>query len=168
MPIAADHDQQLRPSTDGACRKSVTECTDHDADGGNDRRVRSVGHRWVQQCRSSVVLLEFYGSPSIAKVTPTGKVLALAAGTATVSVAAGGQIKQVPVTVQAGSGTPGTIQMTLGPEEVVFQYTRDACMEDEVPDDSGPCRALKRWQLAPHYRGRFHSNLPNLARTFIR
>jgi len=78
---------------------------------------------------------------SVVKVTPTGAVLPLAAGKATISVSAGGQTKQVAVTVQAGSGTPGTIQVSLGPEEVVFQYTRDGCAEGDVPD--GGARAVR-------------------------
>jgi hypothetical protein len=80
-------------------------------------------------------------NPLVAKVTPSGAVLALAAGDATISVSAGGQNQQVGITVQAGSGTPGTIQVSLGPEEVVFQYTQDGCMEGDVPD--GGARAVR-------------------------
>lgn len=80
-------------------------------------------------------------NPSVVKVTPTGAVLPLAAGTATISVAAGGKTQQVAVAVQAGSGTPGTIQVSLGPEEVVFQYPRDACMEGDYSDN--PARAVR-------------------------
>jgi hypothetical protein len=81
------------------------------------------------------------GDSSIAKVTPTGVVLPLAAGTATISVNAGGQTKQVSVTVQPGSGTPGTVQVSLGPAETVFQYLRDGCAEGDVPD--GGARAVR-------------------------
>jgi len=78
---------------------------------------------------------------TIVKVTPAGAVLPLTAGTATISVSAGGMTQQVGVTVQAGSGTPGTIQVTLGPDEIVYQYLRDACMEGDVPD--GPARSTR-------------------------
>ncbi len=78
---------------------------------------------------------------AVAKVTSTGAVLPLAAGTATISVSAGGVTQQVAVTVQAGSGTPGTIQVSVGPEEVVYLYSRDACMEGEVPDS--PAHAVR-------------------------
>jgi len=78
---------------------------------------------------------------SVVKVTPTGAVLPLAAGSATISVAAGGLTQQVGVTVQAGSGTSGTIQVSIGPEEVVFEYNRDACMEGDYPDN--PARAVR-------------------------
>jgi Bacterial Ig-like domain (group 2) len=71
---------------------------------------------------------------SVVKVTPTGALLPLAAGNATISVSAGGQTQQVGVTVQAGSGTPGSIQVSIGPEETVFQYLRDACMENDYAD----------------------------------
>lgn len=79
--------------------------------------------------------------PTIAKVTPSGVVYPLAAGTATISVSAGGLTKQVMTTVAAGSGAPGTIQVSIGPEEVVDQHTRDACMEGDVPD--GGARAVR-------------------------
>jgi hypothetical protein len=78
---------------------------------------------------------------SVVQVTPTGAVLPLAAGNATISVSAGGQTQQVAVTVAPGSGTPGTIQVSVGPEEVVFQYTRDACMEGDYSDN--PARAVR-------------------------
>jgi hypothetical protein len=78
---------------------------------------------------------------SVVQVTPTGAVLPLAAGNATISVSAGGQMQQVAVTVAAGSGAPGTIQVSVGPEEVVFQYTRDACMEGDYADN--PARAVR-------------------------
>src|SRR5262249_22442408 len=80
-------------------------------------------------------------NPAIVKVTPTGAVLPLAAGTATISVSAGGQTQQGVVAVQAGSGTPGTIQVSLGPEEVVFRYTKEACMEADYGDS--PARAVR-------------------------
>jgi len=79
--------------------------------------------------------------PSIAKVTPTGVVFPLSPGSATISVSAGGVTKQLPVSVQAGSGTPGTIQVSLGPEEAVFQYKRDGCVEGDIPD--GGARAVR-------------------------
>ena len=78
---------------------------------------------------------------SVVKVTPTGAMLPLASGTATVSVSAGGQTKQTVVTVQPGSGTPGSRQVSLGPQEVVFQYNRDACMEGDYAD--GGARAVR-------------------------
>ncbi len=80
-------------------------------------------------------------NPSVVEVTPTGAVLPLQAGNATISVSAGGKTQQAAVTVQAGSGTPGTIQVSLGPEEVVFQYTRDACMEGDFADN--PAHAIR-------------------------
>jgi hypothetical protein len=80
-------------------------------------------------------------NPAVAKVTPTGTVFLLAAGSATVSVSAGGQTKQAAITVTAGSGTPGTIQTSVGPEEVVLQYNRDACMEGDYSDN--PARAVR-------------------------
>src|SRR5882672_5014004 len=66
-------------------------------------------------------------APSIAKVAPNGVVLALTPGSANITVSAGGKTSApVGVTVAAASGTPGTIQVTLGAEEVVFQYPRDS------------------------------------------
>jgi hypothetical protein len=78
---------------------------------------------------------------NVVQVTPTGAVLPLATGNATISVSAGGQTQQVAVTVSPGSGAPGTIQVSVGPEGVVFQYTRDACMEADYPDS--PARAVR-------------------------
>lgn len=78
---------------------------------------------------------------TIAKVTPTGVVYPLAAGSATISVSAGGLTQRAMVTVTAGSGAPGTIQTSVGPEEVVNSYTHDACMEGDVPD--GGARAVR-------------------------
>lgn len=81
-------------------------------------------------------------APSIAKVTPTGVVLALATGSASITVSGGGKTSNpVAVTVAPGSGTPGSIQVTLGPEEVVFQYTRDACTLGDNPDN--PARFVR-------------------------
>jgi hypothetical protein len=78
---------------------------------------------------------------SVVQVTPTGAVLPLSPGSAAISVSAGGETKQVNVTVTSGSGTPGTIQVSVGPEEVVFQYTLDPCMEGDYPDN--PARAFR-------------------------
>jgi hypothetical protein len=78
---------------------------------------------------------------SVAQVTPTGAVLPLAAGNATISVSAGGQTQQVAVTVTPGSGAAGAVQVSVGPEETVFQYTIDPCMEGDYPD--APARAVR-------------------------
>jgi hypothetical protein len=80
-------------------------------------------------------------NPAVVQVTPTGAILPLAAGNATISVSAGGQTQQTAVTVAAGSGAPGTIQVSVGPEETVFQYTLNPCMEGDYPD--APARAVR-------------------------
>lgn len=77
---------------------------------------------------------------SVAKVTPTGVIYPLAAGNATISVSAGSKTQQVAVTVSAGAGAPGSIQVSVGSPETVIQYTRDACAEGDVPD--GGARAV--------------------------
>jgi len=78
---------------------------------------------------------------SVASVLPSGAVLPLSAGSATISVSAGGQTQQVAISVTTGSGTPGTIQVSIGPEETVFDYLQNACMEGDVPD--GPAHATR-------------------------
>jgi hypothetical protein len=81
-------------------------------------------------------------APSVAKVAPNGVVLALAAGSANITVSGGGKTSAaVGVSVAAASGTPGTIQVTLGAEEVVFQYKRDACIPGDNPDN--PARFVR-------------------------
>jgi hypothetical protein len=80
-------------------------------------------------------------APSVAKVTPAGAVLALTSGSAMISVSAGGMSKSITLNIQSASGTPGTIQVSLGPEEVVFRHTTDACMDGDFPDN--PARAVR-------------------------
>ena len=80
-------------------------------------------------------------APAIVKVNPAGDLFPLAAGTATISVSAGGKTQQVGVTVAASTGAPGTISVSYGPPEVVFNYVRDACHEGDVPDN--PARAVR-------------------------
>src|SRR6185437_12941092 len=78
--------------------------------------------------------------PTVAKVTQGGDVLPLKLGTATISVTAGGQTQQMPITVGNNAEPAGTL-VTMGPPEPVFTFTREACSQDDVPDS--PARAVR-------------------------
>jgi len=105
----------------------------------------------VQQFQASAtdgsgnaVLPAFHWSTSdatVAKVTSRGDVLPLKTGTATISVTAGGQTQQVPITVNANGQAAGTVLISMGPAEPVYQFTREACSQYDVPDS--PARAVR-------------------------
>ncbi len=79
---------------------------------------------------------------AVAKVTPTGVVLGLAQGTnVSVSASAGGKTATLIFNVASASGIPGTIRISIGPEETVFKASMDACWGGDLPDS--PAHAVR-------------------------
>ncbi len=82
-------------------------------------------------------------NPTVATVTSTGLLMALDAGTATITATAGAARGALTTTVAANPQvTPGKVLFSLGPEETVYDYATQHCATGYATPDE-PAHAIR-------------------------